>query len=94
MRIYDCKKILLFHYRGRIRGTQQANADLILGKDQLYDMFQQILSVKKFEHQIIFNALQVHRHNAFNFSSLVLLAFVAGMHIRDRLCALFDQFYL
>uniref|UniRef100_A0A914WLD6 Calcium-dependent secretion activator n=1 Tax=Plectus sambesii TaxID=2011161 RepID=A0A914WLD6_9BILA len=45
--------------RTRIRGSQQANADLILGKDQLYDMFQQILGVKKFEHQIIFNALQL-----------------------------------
>ncbi len=46
--------------RGRpSRAAQQANADLILGKDQLYDMFQQILVVKKFEHQLIFNALQV-----------------------------------
>ncbi|MFH4980300.1 hypothetical protein AB6A40_007009 [Gnathostoma spinigerum] len=45
--------------RGRLRGVNQANADLILGKDQLYDMFQQILGVKKFEHQIIFNALQL-----------------------------------
>ncbi|KAK0399963.1 hypothetical protein QR680_003296 [Steinernema hermaphroditum] len=45
--------------RGRLRGTNQANADVILSKDQLYDMFQQILNVKKFEHQIIFNALQL-----------------------------------
>uniref|UniRef100_A0A914ZM37 Calcium-dependent secretion activator n=2 Tax=Parascaris univalens TaxID=6257 RepID=A0A914ZM37_PARUN len=45
--------------RGRLRGVNQSNADLILLKDQLYDMFQQILSVKKFEHQIIFNALQL-----------------------------------
>lgn len=37
----------------------QSNAGLTLLKDQLYDIFQQILSVKKFEHQIIFNALQV-----------------------------------
>jgi len=42
-----------------MRGAQQPNVDLILGKDQLYDLFQQILGVKKFEHQIIFNALQV-----------------------------------
>ncbi|KAI1732731.1 PH domain-containing protein [Ditylenchus destructor] len=45
--------------RGRLRGANQANADLIQSKDQLYDMFQQILNVKKFEHQIIFNALQL-----------------------------------
>uniref|UniRef100_A0AC35FFS4 Calcium-dependent secretion activator n=1 Tax=Panagrolaimus sp. PS1159 TaxID=55785 RepID=A0AC35FFS4_9BILA len=45
--------------RGRLRGANQANADLIQSKDQLYDMFQQILNVKKFEHQIIFNSLQL-----------------------------------
>ncbi|VDM29024.1 unnamed protein product [Toxocara canis] len=49
--------------RGRLRGVNQSNADLILLKDQLYDMFQQILSVKKFEHQIIFNALQVSSYS-------------------------------
>ncbi|VDN25093.1 unnamed protein product [Gongylonema pulchrum] len=46
--------------RGRLRGVNQSNADLTLLKDQLYDIFQQVLSVKKFEHQIIFNALQVN----------------------------------
>lgn len=35
------------------------SADAVLGKEQLYDVFQQILGVKKFEHQIIFNALQL-----------------------------------
>uniref|UniRef100_A0AC35U6B7 Calcium-dependent secretion activator n=1 Tax=Rhabditophanes sp. KR3021 TaxID=114890 RepID=A0AC35U6B7_9BILA len=45
--------------RGRLRGANATNADLIQSKDQLYDMFQQILSIKKFEHQIIFNALQL-----------------------------------
>ncbi|CAB3409327.1 unnamed protein product [Caenorhabditis bovis] len=46
--------------RGRVRNAQnQANADAVLGKEQLYDVFQQILGVKKFEHQIIFNALQL-----------------------------------
>ncbi|VDK83689.1 unnamed protein product [Litomosoides sigmodontis] len=45
--------------RNRLRGMNQSNADLTLLKDQLYDIFQQILSVKKFEHQIIFNALQL-----------------------------------
>ncbi|XGW25753.1 hypothetical protein V3C99_006839 [Haemonchus contortus] len=46
--------------RGRTRNAPgQPNADAILGKEQLYDMFQQVLGVKKFEHQIIFNALQL-----------------------------------
>lgn len=52
-------KIVKTISRGRLRGANQANADLIQSKDQLYDMFQQILNCKKFEHQIIFNALQL-----------------------------------
>lgn len=39
------------------RMQQPLNSELILSKDQLYDMFQQILGIKKFEHQILFNAL-------------------------------------
>ncbi|CAD6191936.1 unnamed protein product [Caenorhabditis auriculariae] len=46
--------------RGRVRNAQnQPNVDSVLGKEQLYDMFQQVLGIKKFEHQIIFNALQL-----------------------------------
>jgi len=41
------------------RNQQQLNSEMILAKEQLYDMFQQILCVKKFEHQLLFNALQV-----------------------------------
>ncbi len=41
------------------RGTNQASADLIQSKEQLWDMFQPILNVKKFEHQIVFNTLQL-----------------------------------
>lgn len=33
--------------------------DNVLTKEQLYDMFQNILKIKKFEHQLLFNALQV-----------------------------------
>lgn len=40
---------------------QNLNSELILSKEQLYDMFQQILGVKKFEHQLLFNALLVRR---------------------------------
>lgn len=39
---------------------QTLNSELVLSKEQLYDMFQQILGVKKFEHQLLFNALQVN----------------------------------
>jgi hypothetical protein len=38
---------------------QSLNSELILSKEQLYDMFQLILGIKKFEHQLLFNALQV-----------------------------------
>ncbi|XP_018322577.1 calcium-dependent secretion activator isoform X5 [Agrilus planipennis] len=38
---------------------QSLNSELILSKEQLYDMFQQILGVKKFEHQLLFNALML-----------------------------------
>jgi hypothetical protein len=31
----------------------------IMTKEQLYDLFQQILAVKKFEHQLLYNAMQV-----------------------------------
>lgn len=34
-------------------------SELILSKEQLYDMFQTILSIKKFEHQLLYNALQL-----------------------------------
>ena len=36
-----------------------AASELILSKEQLYDMFQNILNVKKYEHQILYNACQV-----------------------------------
>lgn len=49
----------IMQFRNRLRGMNHSNAGLTLLKDQLYDIFQQILYVKKFEHQIIFNALQV-----------------------------------
>ena len=39
--------------------NQTLHSELALSKEQLYDLFQQILGVKKFEHQLLFNALQV-----------------------------------
>ena len=41
------------------QAQQNLNSELALTKEQLYDLFQQILGVKKFEHQLLFNALQV-----------------------------------
>lgn len=35
-------------------------SELILSKEQLYEMFQNILDVKKYEHQILYNACQVN----------------------------------
>ena len=31
----------------------------VMSKEQLYDLYQQILGVKKFEHQLLYNAMQV-----------------------------------
>ncbi|XP_075678981.1 calcium-dependent secretion activator 1 isoform X1 [Dermatophagoides pteronyssinus] len=35
------------------------SSEMILSKEQLYDMFQNILKIKKFEHQLLYNALQL-----------------------------------
>lgn len=40
------------------RSVSTAN-ELILSKDQLYEMFQNILHIRKYEHLILYNALQV-----------------------------------
>uniref|UniRef100_A0A8C5HF60 Calcium-dependent secretion activator 1 n=1 Tax=Gouania willdenowi TaxID=441366 RepID=A0A8C5HF60_GOUWI len=38
------------------RMTASAASELILSKDQLYEMFQNILGIKKFEHQLLYQA--------------------------------------
>lgn len=43
--------------QGRMPFT--AVSELILSKEQLYEMFQNILGIKKFEHQLLYNALQL-----------------------------------
>ena len=46
----------------RIKKSQRvstATSELMLSKEQLYEMFQNILDIRKYEHQILFNALQV-----------------------------------
>lgn len=45
-----------------------SSSESILSKEQLYDMFQNILGIKKFEHQLIFNAAQVIFFKFFWFS--------------------------
>ena len=42
-----------------------AASELILSKEQLYEMFQNILNVKKYEHQILYNACQVCNYDGY-----------------------------
>ncbi|XP_077938092.1 calcium-dependent secretion activator 2 [Gasterosteus aculeatus] len=41
------------------RAHLSAASELILSKEQLYEMFQQILGIRKFEHQLLYNACQL-----------------------------------
>ncbi|XP_029953107.1 calcium-dependent secretion activator 2 isoform X3 [Salarias fasciatus] len=41
------------------RAPPSAVSELILSKEQLYQMFQQILGIRKFEHQLLYNACQL-----------------------------------
>ncbi|XP_062848405.1 calcium-dependent secretion activator 2 isoform X4 [Trichomycterus rosablanca] len=45
--------------RSQGRMPFSAISELILSKEQLYEMFQQILGIKKFEHQLLYNACQL-----------------------------------
>uniref|UniRef100_A0A6J0UL10 Calcium-dependent secretion activator 2 isoform X6 n=1 Tax=Pogona vitticeps TaxID=103695 RepID=A0A6J0UL10_9SAUR len=46
-------------YKQPNRMALSAVSELILSKEQLYEMFQQILGIKKLEHQLIYNACQL-----------------------------------
>ncbi len=52
-----------------------------MSKEQLYDLFQQILNIKKFEHQLLYNAMQVNIR-----SHLFLLGFAEAefMNVQCR----------
>lgn len=52
-------------YKQSNRMALSAVSELILSKEQLYEMFQQILGVKKLEHQLIYNACQVSNASQF-----------------------------
>ncbi|XP_027128528.1 calcium-dependent secretion activator 2 isoform X5 [Larimichthys crocea] len=41
------------------RAHLSAVSELILSKEQLYEMFQQILGIRKFEHQLLYNGCQL-----------------------------------
>uniref|UniRef100_A0A8C1U8E8 Ca2+-dependent activator protein for secretion b n=1 Tax=Cyprinus carpio TaxID=7962 RepID=A0A8C1U8E8_CYPCA len=47
------------------RMTASAASELILSKDQLYEMFQLILGIKKFEHQLLYQACQAGKFPKF-----------------------------
>ncbi|KPM04592.1 hypothetical protein QR98_0030420 [Sarcoptes scabiei] len=51
----DSKKTINLTAKGRLLTM---NSEVILSKEQLYDMFQNVLKIKKFEHQLLYNALQ------------------------------------
>ncbi|GCB73461.1 hypothetical protein scyTo_0006782 [Scyliorhinus torazame] len=57
------------------RMALSAVSELILSKEQLYEMFQQILGIKKIEHQLLYNACQVSCETRFSLSlrSMALL---------------------
>ncbi|CDW53396.1 protein unc h; protein unc b; protein unc a, partial [Trichuris trichiura] len=57
--IYRAEDELTICKGPKARGIQAGNTDQIMTNEQLYDMFQLILGVKKFEHQLIYNALQL-----------------------------------
>nr|XP_056702101.1 calcium-dependent secretion activator 2 isoform X9 [Euleptes europaea] len=46
-------------YKQSNRMALSAVSELILSKEQLYEMFQQILGIKKLDHQLIYNACQL-----------------------------------
>lgn len=47
------------HSRNLNLSNNSMSSECILTKEQLYDLFQNILGIKKFEHQLIFNAAQL-----------------------------------
>jgi len=75
--------------RKRPQRQSAATSEMILTKEQLYDMFQNILSIKKYEHQILYNAMQVHtRHpSALVIALLHLLHFTQFCEHTDWLIA-------
>lgn len=74
-------------YKQSNRMALSAVSELILSKEQLYEMFQQILGVKKLEHQLIYNACQVSNASQFIrsfFSSCYI--YLEDVYFSCRIC--------
>lgn len=55
----SCSHSIASRRHSRSHLNPNSASESILTKEQLYDMFQNILGIKKFEHQLIFNAAQL-----------------------------------
>ena len=58
------------------------NYDQVMSKEQLYDLFQQILNVKKFEHQLLYNAMQVI---IISIVALEIVIFIVSIFLKDTI---------
>ena len=54
----------------------------VMSKEQLYDLFQQILNVKKFEHQLLYNAMQVI---IISIVALEIVIFIVSIFLKDTI---------
>nr|XP_039264030.1 calcium-dependent secretion activator 1-like isoform X1 [Styela clava] len=65
------------------RLSAAAASELILSKEQLYEMFQNILGIKKFEHQLLYNACQLD--NADEQAAAIRRELHGRMHAADKI---------
>ena len=74
------------------RLSTAAASELILSKEQLYEMFQNILGIKKFEHQLLYNACQVGIITIFFFRFLFGIFIFSGAEfaVISEECRLMD----
>ena len=61
----------------------------VMSKEQLYDLYQQILGVKKFEHQLLYNAMQV-QFVTFKNDVLKLLKMVVHRVSKNEMAQIFQ----
>uniref|UniRef100_A0A8B9LJ52 Ca2+-dependent activator protein for secretion b n=1 Tax=Astyanax mexicanus TaxID=7994 RepID=A0A8B9LJ52_ASTMX len=72
------------------RMTASAASELILSKDQLYEMFQQILGIKKFEHQLLYQACQLD--NLDEQAAQIRRELDGRLQMADQIAAKFPKF--
>ena len=62
----------------------------VMSKEQLYDLFQQVLNVKKFEHQLLYNAMQVLCRKVKNkrkmYFDMILIKVSYQLFVGDHIC--------